>query len=42
MSSATPIVTRLERAAATSSGIRFVGASLPGDGGDLVSWAQLH
>ena len=42
MSSATPIVTRLERAAATSSGIRFVGASVPGDDGDLVSWAQLH
>ncbi len=42
MSSATPIVTRLERAATTSSGIRFVGASVPGDDGDLVSWAQLH
>jgi fatty-acyl-CoA synthase len=42
MSSATPIVTRLERAAATSSGIRFVGASLRGAEGDLVSWAQLH
>jgi fatty-acyl-CoA synthase len=42
MSSATPIVTRLERAAATPSGIRFVGASVPGGDGDLLSWAQLH
>jgi fatty-acyl-CoA synthase len=42
MSSATPIVSRLERAATTSSGIRFVGASVPGDDGDLVSWAELH
>ncbi len=42
MSSPTPIVARLQRAAETSTGIRFVGASVPGDDGDYVSWAQLH
>ena len=34
MSSPTPIVARLQHAAETSTGIRFVGASVPGDDGD--------
>ncbi len=42
MSSPTPIVTRLERAAGSQTGVRFVGASVPGADGDYVPWAQLH
>jgi hypothetical protein len=42
MSFPTPIVTRLERAAERPTGVRFVGASVPGDDGDFVPWAQLH
>ena len=42
MSSPTPIVSRLERATASPTGIRFVGASVAGPDGDFLSWAQLH
>ncbi len=42
MSSPTPIVTRLERAADQPTGIRLVGASVPDPNGIFLSWAQLH
>jgi fatty-acyl-CoA synthase len=42
MSSPTPIASRLERATASPTGIRFVGASVAGPDGDFLSWAQLH
>jgi fatty-acyl-CoA synthase len=42
MSLPTPILTRLERATASTTGIRLVGASVPGPDGDHLSWAQLH
>jgi fatty-acyl-CoA synthase len=42
MSSPTPIVSRLERATASPTGIRLVGASVAGPDGDFLSWAQLH
>src|SRR5262245_31797265 len=42
MSSLTPIVTRLERAAASPAGLRLVGASVADPDGEHLSWAQLH
>jgi fatty-acyl-CoA synthase len=42
MSSLTPIVTRLERAAANPAGLRLVGASVADPDGEHLSWAQLH
>jgi fatty-acyl-CoA synthase len=42
MSSSTSIVSRLQQAADTSTGIRFVGTSVPGTDGVYLSWAQLH
>jgi fatty-acyl-CoA synthase len=42
MSSPTPIVTRLERAADQTAGIRLVGASVPEPDGAYLTWRQLH
>jgi fatty-acyl-CoA synthase len=43
MSTSPSIVSRLERAAAQPTGVRFVGHSVrPAEGDDFVSWSQLH
>jgi fatty-acyl-CoA synthase len=38
----TPITARLERAADSAAGVRFVGTSVAPDGPVFVSWRQLH
>jgi fatty-acyl-CoA synthase len=38
----TPITARLERAAESAAGVRFVGTSVAPDGPTFVSWRQLH